>query len=68
LLPPRDGEAATLIVSGSISETSVLIGLQKRLEDFKIPSRILIAPNLPLSINGKIDKNELRRRVTEAAS
>jgi len=68
LLPPRDDEAATLIVSGSVSETSVLVGLQKRLEDFKIPSRILIAPNMPLSTNGKIDKHELRRRVTESAS
>ncbi|WP_316225194.1 MULTISPECIES: class I adenylate-forming enzyme family protein [unclassified Bradyrhizobium] len=68
VLPPKDDEAATLIVSGLISETSVLIGLQKRLEDFKIPSRILVAPNMPLSVNGKIDKHELRRSVMESAS
>jgi amino acid adenylation domain-containing protein len=61
VLPPKEGESAILVVTGQITETQVVTMLRAHLEDYKIPPCVRLVNAMPLSLNGKIDKNELRR-------
>ncbi|MEO3783709.1 class I adenylate-forming enzyme family protein [Actinocorallia sp. B10E7] len=56
VLPPRDGAGSVLVVSADLSADEVLRELSSRLEDFKVPRRCRVVPELPLGANGKLDR------------
>jgi amino acid adenylation domain-containing protein len=60
VLIPKDDEPALLVVTGSVTQEQVLAALRRRLEEYKLPARVLIMERVPLSINGKIDKRALQ--------
>lgn len=49
-----------LAVSSALTPESILEELRTRLEDYKMPAHIYLTGQLPLTKNGKIDKNKLR--------
>ena len=58
------GEGVTAVVvchpDASVSETSILKGLDGRLAKFKMPKRVFIVDELPRNTMGKVQKNVLR--------
>jgi acyl-coenzyme A synthetase/AMP-(fatty) acid ligase len=66
VIPHRDDEGATLIVTGDTSSDGVLAGLRARLEEFKIPTRVVRSPSdLPLTPNRKVDKKALEQLLND---
>ncbi|WP_328611222.1 acyl--CoA ligase [Amycolatopsis sp. NBC_00345] len=59
VLPPDNGNGARLVATGTISAGSLATELAVRLEEHKIPDDCRVLPELPLSVNGKIDKRAL---------
>jgi D-alanine--poly(phosphoribitol) ligase subunit 1 len=45
-----------VVQGGSFSESDLRRNLRYRLEGFKVPSRIMVIPKMPLNQNGKIDR------------
>lgn len=67
-LPDADwGEAVTaaVVARGSVAEAELKTFSRGRLSAYKTPKRILFLDQLPLTAYGKIDKKELRRRLSE---
>jgi acyl-CoA synthetase (AMP-forming)/AMP-acid ligase II len=50
-------------VSGAVAEAEVLRGVAVRLERAKVPDRCIVLPQLPVTVNGKIDRNALLEAV-----
>jgi amino acid adenylation domain-containing protein len=65
LVPPDAETGAILFVTGDITAETVLDGLRRRLEDYKLPAQIVVLDELPLTPNGKIDKRQLKTYLTE---
>ncbi len=61
---PDFGEAVTAVVvtenDAGLSEAAVIAALEGRLAKFKLPKRVLFAPDLPRNTMGKVQKNVLR--------
>ncbi len=61
---PDFGEAVTAVVvmetDSGLSEAAVIAALEGRLAKFKLPKRVLFAPDLPRNTMGKVQKNVLR--------
>jgi malonyl-CoA/methylmalonyl-CoA synthetase len=61
---PDFGEAVTAVVvtetDSGLSEAAVIAALEGRLAKFKLPKRVLFAPDLPRNTMGKVQKNALR--------
>ena len=68
LLPPSNGCAPTLFVSGEAETATVLQELRARLEDFKLPERVIRVDRMPTGSNGKTDKSALRGFVAGAVA
>lgn len=62
-LIPQLPAGPTLFACADLLPAEIVSGLRERLEDFKIPSRIELVPQLPLTANGKVDKRALRTLV-----
>jgi O-succinylbenzoic acid--CoA ligase len=60
---PTWGEAVTAVIScqtgKSLTENDILRSLYKTLPSYKIPKRIIILPDLPKSVIGKINREKL---------
>jgi acyl-coenzyme A synthetase/AMP-(fatty) acid ligase len=68
VIPHRDDTGATLIVTGEATCDSVLVGLRQRLEEFKIPTRVLRSGvDLPLTANRKVDKKALEQLLSDGS-
>jgi amino acid adenylation domain-containing protein len=65
LLPPEDDSGAMLFVVGDLSVDEIFDGVKLRLEDYKLPAQIVVVDDLPLTSNGKMDKKQLKSRLTE---
>jgi amino acid adenylation domain-containing protein len=65
LLPPSAECGPILFVSSILSEDEVRAELRERLEDVKLPDRVVVLPGLPRMSNGKVDKNRLRASLFE---
>lgn len=58
-LPPDAEHGSRLAVCGAITRAQLIEGLLDRLEEQKLPDEFRVVTNLPLGINGKIDKRSL---------
>jgi acyl-CoA synthetase (AMP-forming)/AMP-acid ligase II len=68
VLPPgADGEGATLFVRTELEPHEVLDRLRTELEAFKVPHICLVVPEIPLTRNGKIDRAELSRMLSDGS-
>lgn len=68
LLPPDDARGAALFLAGDLPEEAAFDELRRRVEDYKLPARVVVCGDLPLTGNGKIDKERLRRALTEESA
>ncbi|GAA5078428.1 class I adenylate-forming enzyme family protein [Streptomyces similanensis] len=59
VLPPTDERGAVLAVSADLSAAHVAKELGERLDLVKLPARYRVFDKLPLSVNGKVDKQAL---------
>lgn len=59
VLPPVDERGAVLAVSAELSAAHVAKELGERLDPVKLPARYRVFDGLPLSVNGKVDKQAL---------
>ncbi|WP_340686948.1 class I adenylate-forming enzyme family protein [Amycolatopsis coloradensis] len=66
VLPPSEGEPAALVATGTVTAEQVLAGMRDEIEEFKIPRRCVIIDELPLSRNGKVDREGLANLLREA--
>jgi malonyl-CoA/methylmalonyl-CoA synthetase len=62
------GEAVTAIVvprkgAAALSEAAIIAALKARLANFKVPKRVVFLDELPRNTMGKVQKNELRKRL-----
>ena len=68
-LPHADfGEAVTAVVvprkgAPALSEGEVIAALKSKLANFKVPKRVVFLEELPRNTMGKVQKNELRKRL-----
>jgi acyl-CoA synthetase (AMP-forming)/AMP-acid ligase II len=68
VLPPAQDRSAALFVTGSVRPEEVLLALREQIEDFKIPARCVVLDALPLTGNGKVDRDGLAEALlTEGA-
>jgi amino acid adenylation domain-containing protein len=67
LLPPREAPEAVLFVTGERTAADVMTELRDRLEDDKLPDRVVVVDALPLRSNGKIDRARLPGLLREPA-
>ena len=65
LVPPNEEMGAMLFVVGNLVQTAVFNELRTRLEDYKLPTQIILIDELPLTPNGKTDKKQLRTILAE---
>ncbi|GGU80635.1 AMP-dependent ligase [Streptomyces litmocidini] len=59
VLPPSDNRGAVLAVSAEMSAAHLAKELGERLDPVKLPSDYRVLDELPLSVNGKVDKRVL---------
>jgi acyl-CoA synthetase (AMP-forming)/AMP-acid ligase II len=59
VLPPADGRAARLFVTGPISAGTLIAELGARLEPAKLPGEFHVIDAIPLTVAGKVDKRAL---------
>ena len=63
---PDFGEGVTAVVvveaDADVTERAILDALKARLAKFKLPKRVIFAPELPRNAMGKVQKNVLRDR------
>jgi acyl-CoA synthetase (AMP-forming)/AMP-acid ligase II len=59
VLPPAQDRPASLFVTGAVRSEEVLLALREQIEDFKVPARCVVLDALPLTGNGKVDRDGL---------
>lgn len=59
--PGGDRETATLVVVTELAPNEVLTLLRDELEDFKVPGECLVVDRIPLTRNGKVDRDALAK-------
>jgi acyl-CoA synthetase (AMP-forming)/AMP-acid ligase II len=59
VVPPSADEPAVLFVVGDALPKQVRQAMREHLEDFKIPKRCVVIPELPLTANGKVNRKAL---------
>jgi len=63
---PDFGEGVTAVVvkenDAGLTEAAVIAALEEKLAKFKLPKRVLFAPELPRNTMGKVQKNILREQ------
>ncbi|HEY0733451.1 MAG TPA: AMP-binding protein [Herpetosiphonaceae bacterium] len=67
LLPPQTERGSVLFVTSDLAIETVFAALRERLEDYKLPTQIVVLDDLPLTPNGKSDKKQLRSLMLEAS-
>jgi acyl-CoA synthetase (AMP-forming)/AMP-acid ligase II len=66
VLPPGGARAeAVLVVAGEAAPAEVLRGLRDELEPYKLPPHCIALDALPLTANGKVDRDALDRMVCD---
>jgi len=65
LIPPAATSGAVLFLAGELADETAIDELRHRVEDYKLPAQIIIRDDLPLTANGKIDKDCLRCLLVE---
>jgi acyl-CoA synthetase (AMP-forming)/AMP-acid ligase II len=65
VLPPDGDRPAVLVVTGQVTPAEVAVLMRDEIEEFKIPHRCVVAPELPLTGNGKVDRKALLREVVD---
>ncbi|WP_194837285.1 class I adenylate-forming enzyme family protein [Nocardia sp. XZ_19_369] len=62
LIPPHNGDQACLVVvrEPDLAVRDVVAQLADRVERSKLPQRTVFRDTLPMSVNGKVDKRQLR--------
>lgn len=63
VLPPVDGQDLAMVVATELLPGHVRRALADRLPPEKLPARYVIVAALPVTPNGKVDRNLLRRRL-----
>ncbi len=61
-LRPGQEHGSRLAVTGDLTEQQLIKELRARLEQEKLPAECRVVAELPLSVNGKVDKRTLRER------
>ncbi|MER7491187.1 class I adenylate-forming enzyme family protein [Streptomyces pharetrae] len=64
VLPPAGSRPALLAVVGEVVPQDVLTAMREEIEEFKIPRRCVVLEELPLTRNGKVDRDLLLAEVT----
>lgn len=59
LIPPIGKKGSVLFVVGDDTSNGIKEKLRNKLEDYKIPNKVKILEEMPLNVNGKIDKKIL---------
>ena len=64
------GEAVVAVVvrkpeGTDLTEAGVIAALKERIAGFKVPKRVVFAPELPRNTMGKVQKNQLRERYAQ---
>lgn len=67
-LPPAGGRGPALFVVGDTTPVAVLAGLADRLERVKLPTFCRVLGELPLTVNGKVDKAVLAKLAAKEES
>lgn len=67
LLPPQADRGSVLFVTSQLAIETVFEALRERLEDYKLPTQIVVLDELPLTPNGKSDKKQLGSFMLEAS-
>lgn len=61
LVPPAVDTGPLLFVKSYRSQEEIFLELRLRLEDARLPEYLVVLPVLPHTINGKVDKEQLKR-------
>ncbi len=66
----REGRAflALFIEEPSIDQDSLMDRLRERVPEYMVPNRLEYVKNLPLNLNGKVDRPKLRQQLENTAS
>lgn len=59
VVPPHDARGPVVFVTGDVTDSVVSDGLRERLEDAKLPARVVVVERLPLRATGKVDRAAL---------
>ena len=67
---PDFGEAVVAVVvrkpeGAGLTEAGLIATLKERIAGFKVPKRVVFAPELPRNTMGKVQKNQLRERYAQ---
>ena len=67
---PRSGEAGCAFVvpapGAELTPETLIAWARESMSNYKVPRRVFVVPELPLTSNGKVDKAALRARALEA--
>ncbi len=70
--PPSRAGVQSLVAfysaDGDVDEAELRAYLQRQLPDFAVPSKLVAVANMPLTINGKIDRNALLAQLSGGSS
>jgi acyl-CoA synthetase (AMP-forming)/AMP-acid ligase II len=67
VLAPSADRPAVLVVTGALTASEVLAEMRHQIEEFKVPRRCFVVPELPLSANGKVDRKAVAALIEEVA-
>ncbi|HET8684413.1 MAG TPA: class I adenylate-forming enzyme family protein [Micromonosporaceae bacterium] len=67
LVPGADRPRAVLVAVSSLAPHEILSGLLAELDDFKIPRHCVVTDRLPVTANGKIDRQALAASIEGAS-
>ncbi|MCD1257282.1 AMP-binding protein [Paenibacillus athensensis] len=68
LLPPTEKSGPILFVGANLDADDVFDQLKERLEDYKLPAKVIVLDELPATPNGKTDKKGLQIAYAEELS
>lgn len=65
LIPKQDGQGSVMFLKGDIVFDDFMMELRTKLEDYKMPSRVVIVDSFAYTINGKIDSKKMKENYIE---